>query len=95
MENVAVMTGSTAGGVVSGAEGAGGGGGAHDAGDDSLTGGLLHWTNTAPGLLSEGAQHSMLIAVEQRLSPAQPKRHGPAEGEEAIHLMHQSSEKRT
>lgn len=82
MEDVAVVTGSAAGCVVRSTGGAGGGGGAHNAGYDSLAGGMLHRADTALHLLREGAQHSMLIAVEQRLDPAQPKSNRPAEGKE-------------
>lgn len=64
MEDVAMVTGSAAGCVVSGTGGAGGGGGAHNAGNDSVAGGLLHRADTALHLLREGAQYSMLIAVE-------------------------------
>lgn len=63
MEEVAMVTGSTAGCIVRGTGGAGGEGGAHNAGNDSLAGGLLHRAATALRLLRERAQHSMLIAV--------------------------------
>lgn len=77
-----MMTGSTTGGVVRGAEGAGGGGSPYNTGDDSLAVWLLHGAATAHHLLREGAQHPMLIAVEQRLSPGQPKPNRPAVGKE-------------
>lgn len=77
MEEVAVMTGSASGGVVGGAGGAGGGGGAHHAGNGSLAGGLPRGAAAALHLLGEGALHAVLIAVEQRLSPAQPETDGP------------------
>lgn len=77
-----MVTGSAAGFVVRSTGGAGGGGGAHNAGYDSLAGGMLHRADTALHLLREGAQHSVLIAVEQRLDPAQPKSNRPAEGKE-------------
>lgn len=80
LEEVAVVTGSAAGCVVSATGGAGGGGGAHNTGNDSLAGGLLHRAATALHLLREGAQHSVLVAVEQRLSPVQPKPNRPAKG---------------
>ena len=70
MEEVAMMTGSTTGGVVTGTEGAGHRRGAYDAGDDSLAGGLLRRAAAALHLLREEAQYSVLVAVEQRLSPA-------------------------
>lgn len=79
MEEVAVVTGSTAGRVVSGTGGAGGGGGAHDAGNNSLASGLLRGAAAALDLLGEGSQHSVLTAVQQRLGLAPPKPGRPAE----------------
>lgn len=79
MQEVAVVTGSTAGCVVSGTGGAGGGVGAHDAGNDSLAGGLLRGADTALCVLGVEAQDSVLAAVDERLGPAQPKPNGPAE----------------
>lgn len=76
-----MVTGSATGCVVSGTGGAGGGGGAHNAGDDSLAGGLLPRADAALHFLKERAQNAVLIAVEQGLSPVQPKPNRPAEGE--------------
>lgn len=59
-----MVTGSAAGCVVTSTGGAGGGGGAHNAGNDSLAGGLLCGAATALHLLRERTQHTMLIAVE-------------------------------
>lgn len=87
MEEVAVVTGSAASCIVCGTGGAGGGGSAQDTGNYSLAGGLLHGATTALHLLREGAQHSMLIAVEQRLGPVQPKPNRPAEEKEKNTIM--------
>ena len=78
MEEVAVVTGSTAGGVVRSAGGAGAGGGAHHTGHGPLAGGLLRRTAAAPPLLGEGAQGAALAAVEQRLDPGPPGGEPPA-----------------
>lgn len=88
IEEVAVVTGPAAGRVVSGAGGARGGGGANDTGNSSLAGGLLCWAATALPFLREEALHAMLIAVEQGLSPAQPKTDGPAEGRKKTKVMY-------
>lgn len=79
MEEVAMVTGPAACSVVSGTGGARGGWGAHNAGNDSLAGGLFRRTNAAPHLLRERAQYSVVITVEQRLGPAQPETNRPAE----------------
>lgn len=73
-----MVTGSAAGRVVGSARGTGGGGGANAAGYDSLASGMLHGADTAFHLLGEGARHTMLIAVEQRLGLAQPISKRPA-----------------
>lgn len=89
------MTGSTAGCVVNGTGGAGGGRGAHNARNDSLAGGLLRRADTGLHLLREGAQHSMFIAVEQRLGPVQPKPNRPAEAKrKTIRVPHIPTQRR-
>lgn len=80
MKEVAMVTGSAAGGIVTGADGAGSEWGTYDTGDDALACGLVRGTAATLCLLGEGAQNSVFIAVEQRLSPAQPEPYRPAEG---------------
>lgn len=77
MQDVAMVTGATAGCVVTGAGGAGGGGGAHNTGDDALAGELLRRAAAGHGLLREGARNTVVVAVEQRLRFAQPERQRP------------------
>lgn len=81
-----MVTGSTTSCIVCGTGGAGGGGRAYDTGNDSLAGRLLDGATTGLHLLREGAQGSMLIAVEQRLGPVQPKPNRPVEGTEKTQL---------
>lgn len=73
IKDIAMVTGSASGGIVSGTLGAGIRRGAHNTRDGALTDGLVHRTNTCLSLFRECSQDSMLIAVEQRLSHTKPK----------------------
>ncbi|MEQ2216069.1 hypothetical protein XENOCAPTIV_010240, partial [Xenoophorus captivus] len=77
MEDIAMVTGSTSGGIVSVTLGTGIGRGAHNTWDCSLAGGLFHRTGTALSLLRKHSQDSVLITVEQRLSRTHPKPNRP------------------
>lgn len=83
-----MMTGSTTGRVVRSAGGTRWGWCANNAGYDSLAGWMLHGANTTLGLLRKESQHSMFVAVEQRLSLIQPEPCRPTERTTPMIYLH-------